>query len=343
MVIWKYILFYASFTNSIKQYSNIESIFCYNIDSLYIEKIYLSILENELPKECYAVMNLEKFKIVVEGISDVLLDIEIYRDLLFRCGQNFLDKIVQKVFPFDKKANNKPIWIENLGITTVNTLENVQKIGGCISFHKILQNLKYMDFLNIYTFVYDLEEDKFENLKLFKSKSVDIYNLFIKDLTDLLLKFKIKLCKNRFLGKFLIDCMSLRINPEIYKFITDGMKNDLVKIHAMHSSLYTDNQMLISYIKKIVFNSDTLIKNTTIYFQCCSDLLIAEILANSYDNDRKKNVGKDEKKILENQLENIIIDFCNGVTEIKNNTLSFSANQKNIKNSEIKDIEKIFY
>ncbi|EJW03208.1 hypothetical protein EDEG_02423 [Edhazardia aedis USNM 41457] len=282
-----FMLLYLQIWISAQNDDSIDEIYCYNVNSEYVEFNFLNELGKFIPQMCLHYMKLEIFH--RKGLIDfeTKLDEKYYKKLMWYRCQSLIYWIFNRIFPCGDDKKNAAEWKKKLEIPMIHVAENIEKSDDWIKFPEWISGMKYYDFLHIYiSESLNCSEagnrNTFEKLNGFK-----LCEIYHKDILNLLSKVNLKLNKVQFLSKFAIDNMSLYTDPLKNKIVTEGIINKTTEINFLHSSLYHNKEELILYMNKLLQTFSLSRKDPKIYFVCSSDLLIAEIIADNFAYDKE--------------------------------------------------------
>ncbi|EJW03620.1 hypothetical protein EDEG_02051 [Edhazardia aedis USNM 41457] len=285
-------------------------------------KIYNSETENSVNHICY-------------NINPQYIDINCYKFFINRVRQSILSMKNEHEKEYTKKLifpNDKDVYL---------TYENYKKI---VVFHAnfLASVFEYEEF-------FVSEKGIQENKSVFKKNEQGRYesNLFIdyrvevpsmsKNLeyygfvrhifenSELYQQFMINILEAFFSYKFFVDndvvnssIFLKNVRPYIenilYEQINIELSSGFSKIYFENSYLFTDPEKLSAFIKDSV--DSCLNKNKThcnIYFKCCKEILISDLLTNSYHrnlNDKTENLSQSQllyfKRFISNKIESLL-------------------------------------
>ncbi|EJW02435.1 hypothetical protein EDEG_03139, partial [Edhazardia aedis USNM 41457] len=151
-----------------------------------------------------------------------------------------------------------------------------------------------------------------------------------KFLYDIMSTLKIFVTKkydsNRVIGKMFIDNIRIYYSDYGYKIITNSIRK-MLTLHFCHSSIYTNKTQLSAFIQDSLIKYGESISMDSeipkIFFKCCSDILIAEILVNFYKNCEDLTNKKIAHENLTNEMNVHMKMFLKGELEITKNVSAF--------------------
>ncbi|EJW02865.1 hypothetical protein EDEG_02745 [Edhazardia aedis USNM 41457] len=181
--------------------------------------------------------------------------------------------------------------------------------------------------------------------------NAELQEIFIKDVLAIINLIKIdKLDASKYIGKMFFENERIHINDDKYEILRDSIV-DVCDIKFSNSSIYTDKEKLAVFIQNSILNC---IKSMhmnygipKIFFKCCKDVLIAEILCNSAENYYKHfKCSKNCTSYFEKNMKKNIDRFLIEKIAIDNKLLSMHSISEGFKDrlyDKIKEINEIFF
>ncbi|EJW02065.1 hypothetical protein EDEG_03489 [Edhazardia aedis USNM 41457] len=294
-----------------------DGIICYNIDDEF-PLMYFFENVNEFLCNISAKIIFEEIKIgkslitcIPNDFKDILTDL-MYKNVLMYHVETMIYNLNKFIFSDTKDPGNNTA--EEPQIEFISKYEFKIKLS-CLDKLKVPEVFKE---INYKTFLEKFESSKDNFIKFLKS---------VEKALDLVIKEKFY-C-DLVIGKIFIDNIRSYLNDESYSILRHTIGNT-VAICNKHSSLYTSEKELSKFISDSIFIYEQSYKLNgkipKILFECCSDLLIAEILANSHENNDKRYLsGKRDISIFEKNFEQYMQDFLNGRRKIQQKIVPHST------------------
>ncbi|EJW04194.1 hypothetical protein EDEG_01526, partial [Edhazardia aedis USNM 41457] len=134
--------------------------------------------------------------------------------------------------------------------------------------------------------------------------------------------------EDRVVSKIFINLINPYLSNEYFRCLTTQIANRSTNLLFVHSSIYTNNVELDAYIQSAYLKMINSQKIPKIVFKCCLDLLIAEILANTFEKKSMEIINEQQKDSFKDYLKHTLKNFCLGKCKIENKVGYFS--EKNI-------------
>ncbi|EJW02866.1 hypothetical protein EDEG_02746 [Edhazardia aedis USNM 41457] len=316
MILIFLLYFVRKFCNAEVEQENWHGIFCYNIDH-----------------DCIRMLCFKKTNYFINLVSAIIFDKEI---------QNRKSSIQGLEYEFSKKLTES-VYKKILYYHAIIILYNYKDFVFSDSNHPLDDSTtKYYDIFLCEAFVVRNDLSCFKNIELKKTMANITYEKLANDFDsnetlkslftfDLVQALEIlqRLDRKNFCGegifaKIFIDEIRSYFIDYNYKNISRSI-GETLSIFFQNFSLYTNSNALSAFIQDSIVkyseNSSKQSKIPQIFFKCCTDLLIAEILTYPREEDNKIN-NKETKSIIQKKMEANMKMFLDGTLKMNNNIWS---------------------
>ncbi|EJW01389.1 hypothetical protein EDEG_03983 [Edhazardia aedis USNM 41457] len=300
------LLCYMFFCLAARRIQEYDGVFCYNIHSEYPETNFFLKLDHFIVNTNESIMQIQQktdkryINIFKELPNNILSDIH-YRILLLFHAKNIIFNF--DGFVFSNSIDGIKNFVLNIKIVEQFISDEEMSYMNDIKVPGLFNNREYKDFINVY------------------QVSEEIRLNFHKDVLKTLMKQQLNFDNDQVFAKMFLDSIVFYLNYDVYTIITNAIKMKTVSINFEHSSLYTNIEELTLYLRNAILFYQNTSKNPKIFFKCCVDVLILEILANTYNNTTKSQNGNNKKQLelFKRLINNKMKCFLNNEISIENN------------------------